>query len=324
MWRWLLAKLPKRTTIFGSLWLISGSVHGLILLIALLLAHIDSRQSLVVTTGARRSSDARIVLLPMLKTVRGTQYDQPVRGTQFGVAATKKPSKPQQKKSSQSKKAQVEKQKEPTIKKSVKSIDKKVGSTMLAGAEKESSKPLIPSESRSDLYRGTDKKKTDKGAKKDVKTVAKKLDTKSQVVKKSIEEKKSLVAQTNPKEIKSPLIPSESLSDLDRGMEEQNLLGDPNAIQDVIYVGRDDLRSMQVQHVVSDALQKNWRPPSGIAKDTYCQISFDIDKEGKACNIVMQQHSKVLIFDVAARTALLQAHFNPAAEGQKFTVAFKP
>ncbi len=293
MWRWLLEKLPKRTTIFGSLWLISGSVHGLILLIALLMGHIDSRQTLVVTTGARRSTDARIVLLPTLKTVRGTQFDQPVRGTQFGVAATNKPSKSQQKKSSLTKVVQADKKKEPAIKKSIKPIDKKLGSTTLAATQKD----------RQSL----------KQTKKAVEKVAKKPETKPQL--KPSEEKQPVVAQ-------APQIKEEIKSVVEETIED--VVGDPNATQDVIYVGRDDLRAMQVQHVVADALQKNWRPPSGIAKETYCQISFDIDKEGKACNIVMQQHSKVLIFDVAARTALLQAHFNPAAEGQKFTVAFKP
>lgn len=285
MWRWLLVKLPKRFGVLGSLWLISGAMHAIIFIGAFLLSGIgDSRQALTVS-GGRRLTDARIVLLPMLKTVRNTQFDQPVRGTKFGVPATKKPTI-----------AQAKKPVKQTPKKlPAKVPDKKGNKTTLANLEKE-------------------KKQLE---------LKKKATPKQKVPEKKVEEKKPIVAKTAPKEEPKPLV-EEKKETVAQAPEEKELLGDPNATQDVIYVGRDDLREMQTQHVVADALQKHWQAPSGIAPDTLCQIAFDVDKEGRACNITMKQNSKVLIFDVAARTAIVHAHFSPAAQGRQFTVAFKP
>lgn len=287
MWRWLLVKLPKRFGVLGSLWLISCGMHAIIFIGAFLLSGVgDSRQTLSVS-GSRRQTDARIVLLPMLKTVRNTQFDQPVRGTKFGVPATKKQTIAQAKKPVK----QIPK------KTPAKVPDKKGNKTTLARLEKEKKQLELK------------KKITPK--------------QKEKIVEKKIEEKQPVVAKTPPKEELKPVV-EEKKETMAQAPEEKELLGDPNATQDVIYVGRDDLREMQTQHVVADALQKHWQAPSGIAPDTLCQIAFDVDKEGKACNIIMKQNSKVLIFDVAARTALVHAHFSPAAQGRQFTVAFKP
>lgn len=294
MWPWLLAKLPKRFGVLGTLWLISGAVHGLILLGALLLGGVtDSRQSLVVSS-ARRQTDARIVLLPMHKTVRGTQFDQPVRGAKFASAATRKPS-------ANPMAPQIKKAVKPAAKKPAKFAEKKATNTTLANAAKD--------------------KKTEK-----------KLDKKIKPVPKPPQQK--LVAKTPEKKLEEKKVPepeplvakAESPDEAKPVAEEKNELvaGDPNATQDVIYVGRDDLREMQTQNVVADSIQKHWQSPSGIPQDTLCQIIFDVDAEGKACNIVMKQKSKVLVFDIRARASIVLAHFSPAAQGQQFTVAFKP
>lgn len=284
MWRWLRVKLPKRFGVLGTLWLISGAMHAIIVIGAFLFGTIsDSRQTLVVS-GARRQTDARIVLLPMLKTVKDTHYDRPVRGTKFGVAATQKPL-------AQASKGVAKKQVVQQPKKH-KTAEKKKNKTTLAALEKD--KKIEPKKNR------VEKPKPKESVKK-IEPV------------KQPEKDQAVVAKNTPTAHHQE--PEEKV---------ENLLGDPNATEDIIYVGRDDLREMQTQHVVADALQKHWQAPSGIAQDTLCHISFDVDKEGRACNIIMKQNSKVLIFDVAARTAVVHAHFSPAAQGKQFTVAFKP
>lgn len=234
--------------------------------------------SALVVSGARRQTDARMVLIPGLKTVRGTEFDKPVRGTKFAAAATKKPTPP------------AKKAVKPTPKKVTKVPDKKAQKTTLAALPKE------------------------KELAKKSKPVAK---PPAKVEKKAEEKKEEPAPQVAAHE------PAQEIKEL---IEEkpQEVAGDPLATQEVIYVGRDDLREIQTQSVVADALQKHWQSPSGIAPDTCCFITFDIDAEGKACNVTMKQQSKVLIFDVAARTAIIQAHFSPAAQGKQFTVAFKP
>lgn len=268
MLRWPRVKLPERFRVLGSLWLISCSAHALLFIMVSLLSSAGGRQALVVS-AARRNRDARIVLLPMMKTVRNTKFD-----------------------SSSQKKTVVAKKKPKPVKKTVSPKPKK----QLA---KKTPVPKKPSTTvaQSKVAKPAPKKKAQTPIKKSAPTVAKiikpadKKKTQTKKIEKLAQNKKA------PKQVEGA--------------------------ENIIYVGRDDLRALQVQNVVADALQKNWRPPSGVAQETMCQVSFDVGKDGKACNVKMQDGSSVFIFDVAARTAIMQAHFSPSARGKQFTVAFK-
>lgn len=282
MWQWLRAKLPKRITVLGRLWLVSCGIHALIFLVVWIAGNSKYAPQALSISGGRRLTDARIVLIPSLKTVKNTSLDRPVKGTKFGVAATQKPTA-------------TKKVTKTALKKTHKAPEKKGTTTMLAQLDV-AKKSKVTSAKKEDQQK---KKKPQEKQKQPEKTVPKKA-----------EEKPPVVAKNEAK--------------IEEPKKEEPLLGDPLATDEVIYVGRDDLHEMQTQHVVADALQKQWQAPSGIAADTLCHIAFEVDKEGRACNVTMKQQSKVLIFDVAARTAVVQAHFSQAAYGRQFIVAFKP
>ncbi len=90
-----------------------------------------------------------------------------------------------------------------------------------------------------------------------------------------------------------------------------------------IYVGREDLKELRLYKAVCHAIQKEWRPPAGMASTCACQITFVVGSDGIAHNVQVLESSKVLAYDIAARFALSRTRFNVYARGKKCMVVFK-
>jgi len=97
----------------------------------------------------------------------------------------------------------------------------------------------------------------------------------------------------------------------------------PDNSEHIMYVGREDLKELQLHKTVCHAVQKNWQPPAGLPVTSACEISFFVGVEGTACNVEVVQSSKIVAYDIAARSAVLRARFDPYARGKKCTVVFK-
>lgn len=66
-----------------------------------------------------------------------------------------------------------------------------------------------------------------------------------------------------------------------------------------------DQKMMQQFYVLQQELVRHWQPPVGIIGDCTCLITTQINWQGKIEDIVIDKQSGVLMFDIAARSAML-------------------
>ncbi len=85
-----------------------------------------------------------------------------------------------------------------------------------------------------------------------------------------------------------------------------------------------DLNMQQDFVALQQELAKHWQPPVGIAHECVCAITAQIDRQGKIENIIIDDSSGVLMFDVAARTAMLAMELPRWTWGKSLSITFKP
>lgn len=93
--------------------------------------------------------------------------------------------------------------------------------------------------------------------------------------------------------------------------------------QDKIFIGREELALLQMQAVLEQEISTVWKPPHGLSKDLSCEVMAIIGKDGKALKTMVQKSSGVLIYDVAARTALTNVTMPSWAHGKEVCITFK-
>jgi len=71
-------------------------------------------------------------------------------------------------------------------------------------------------------------------------------------------------------------------------------------------------------------LSKHWQPPVGIDQSCACAITAHIDRQGKIEDVTIDDTSGVLMFDVAARTAMLAMELPRWTWGKSLSITFKP
>lgn len=93
--------------------------------------------------------------------------------------------------------------------------------------------------------------------------------------------------------------------------------------QSQIFIGREELALLQMQAAIEQEISTVWKPPYGLSKDLTCEIIAIIGKDGKALKTIVQKSSGVLIYDVAARTALAKISMPLWAYGKEICITFK-
>lgn len=77
---------------------------------------------------------------------------------------------------------------------------------------------------------------------------------------------------------------------------------------DVIYVGQEDLEHIRLMQEVNVGISNQWTRPAGIATHQSCRLKVMIDSKG-AKEIIVDQSSGALIYDVCAKKAVLSYQF---------------
>ncbi len=95
------------------------------------------------------------------------------------------------------------------------------------------------------------------------------------------------------------------------------------APDDVRYVGRDDLNSLQMQEFVNQEISTHWNPPIGVPENTYCEIKLVVDWQGALNDCKIIKPSKVVIFNISARKAVKAMTFPKWLWGKEFTITFQ-
>lgn len=141
-------------------------------------------------------------------------------------------------------------------------------------------------------------------------------------LKKLIEEKPKKV-ETVPVQNEKPdidkqqKIKEERLEKVVQQEEQRNDLD----LENVEFVGYEQLDSIALQHKIQDNIAKLFKPPVGIAKDVICELSVQVDQQGKAQAAKVVKSSGILAYDTAARGAIYKAEFPKEIYRKTITIA---
>jgi outer membrane biosynthesis protein TonB len=93
---------------------------------------------------------------------------------------------------------------------------------------------------------------------------------------------------------------------------------------DSIMIAYADARTAHQYAILQNELSKHWAPPPGVADECTCRLTVCIDRAGAVSDVVVEESSGVLIFDIMARTALLAVEWPVWTRGASITITFKP
>lgn len=89
-----------------------------------------------------------------------------------------------------------------------------------------------------------------------------------------------------------------------------------------IKLGYRDVETMRRYAVLQKELAKYWHPPVGMTKDYSCQIKMLINWSGQIQELEMVRSSGILMYDIAARSALHEIHMPDWVRGKSIIITF--
>jgi hypothetical protein len=100
----------------------------------------------------------------------------------------------------------------------------------------------------------------------------------------------------------------------------QNQTIENTDLTDVVFVGYRELDALQMQSKVQYALEQSWSPPMGMPAQTVCELQVIIEKQGKVVEARVIKSSKIIAFDLAARSAIYKTNFPQEIWGKQITI----
>lgn len=94
----------------------------------------------------------------------------------------------------------------------------------------------------------------------------------------------------------------------------------PAQTDSAVYATAREVELYRQQQLLTQKIGLYWKPPAGIGSDCACQVTFTVDWSGQLADIGITQSSGILIFDLAARSALCAMEMPEWAKGKTFTV----
>ena len=94
--------------------------------------------------------------------------------------------------------------------------------------------------------------------------------------------------------------------------------------QNMVYVGQAEMEALKLQEYIQNEMAAHWAPPTGIRSDVECIVKIMVSSDGKNNQIIMEQPSKIVLFDSAARRAAAQLQPPEWAYGKEILITFKP
>lgn len=127
---------------------------------------------------------------------------------------------------------------------------------------------------------------------------------------------KKQVKKLEPKKIIKPVTPEPIKEPVKEPVVEEFIPGQP------LCIGREDLALLEIERTIMSEIQKYWQTPVGLAPNLVCLLKVIIASTGTVNTIIIEQSSKVLIFDMAARTAALKAQYPKPTWGKEMLLQF--
>lgn len=142
----------------------------------------------------------------------------------------------------------------------------------------------------------------------------------SKKTKKVVQKKRPINHQTVPQTEHKPCVANEVLAK----NNETKPLGIAQELErEVIYLGRDDFAALVTHEAIQKHIEQVWQPPIGVSKKCSCAIKVVLDNQGGISDLIIEESSNVLPYDIAARAALEQAPFPQEMWGKNIVITFK-
>lgn len=299
MLHWQAPKWLSRISLEARVIVCSTLLH-LFILIALFVVYQGSANFNVTISGSMINPDAEIVFMPLHRSIKQTAREL--------VGATKQTS-------SKSSAASTKVHDEPgtTIVKIAQAKPKPEATQPTpkakAGREKESKK----TEAKKVL--GAKNEKKEASAKKDTK-IEDKTSVKNDKLEAKVEEKKAAEAV--------PGKTSEVKENNNVTSASSSAAASSSDTSNIVYVGQEEMDSLQAQEYIQQELAQHWAPPAGMRSDLFALITLTIDFEGIIKQVELTQSSGNLLFDTAAKKAAAQITPARWTYGKKLAITFKP
>ncbi len=190
---------------------------------------------------------------------------------------------------------------------------------------------LAPTSVRTDIKKKQpviakkEEKKTVKSVKPDVaKKVASTKKVAPKQVKKDVSKKTVLKIKEPVSKIKplvKPEIKPAPVVDLVKKVENNTQIAVPS---EPIYIGRQDLKDLQMFGELELVLLQNWQPPVGFGSDVECVVELVSGPSGEIISLEIKKSSNILAYDMSVRRNFNGMTLPKSAVNKTFTIVFKP
>lgn len=128
------------------------------------------------------------------------------------------------------------------------------------------------------------------------------------------------VVQQEPVQEKQSLdVPEQKPAPVDESTETRDM-DDQFDADNVIFVGYEQLDECVVSSKIQQSIQQCWTPPVGVAPETTCQMRVTISAQGAATDVMLEQGSGIVVYDISARQALRQVIYPKEVWNKTITI----
>ncbi|MGB8367164.1 MAG: hypothetical protein WCD44_02290, partial [Candidatus Babeliales bacterium] len=132
-------------------------------------------------------------------------------------------------------------------------------------------------------------------------------------------QKKKMATESKPKQLAQKEIKKEAVFTQNKQLEtKQASVG-----QKIVQANYREIEAQRRQALLQKELAHYFKPPIGVPADCICQIKVMVDWSGIIKDLTVMQSSGILMYDVAARSALYTMKMPSWSKGKLLTVIFK-
>jgi hypothetical protein len=91
-----------------------------------------------------------------------------------------------------------------------------------------------------------------------------------------------------------------------------------------IYIGRQELKELQMFGELESVLTQNWQPPVGFGTEVECVVELISGANGEITSLVIKKSSGILAYDMSVRRNFNGMILPKSAINKTFTIVFRP
>lgn len=129
---------------------------------------------------------------------------------------------------------------------------------------------------------------------------------------KEIEQSQAIQSVVEVESILAPIVENDDTQD--------NTIDEDINLDDISFIGRDDLEKHEIQERIKLEIEKHWKAPIGIAKTAVCELVISVDIHGEVLQVTIQKSSGSLVYDMSCRSAVYQSQFPKEVYGKEFII----